>query len=32
MIEKELEVKLFDWFDDHWYKIRYMDKTKVELR
>jgi len=31
-MEKEiLQVKQIEWFDDHFYKIRYVNEAKVEL-
>ena len=26
----EIDVKMIDWFDDHWYKIHYTDTNKVD--
>ena len=31
MKKQTLEVKMIDWFDDHWYRIRYLDERKVEI-
>ena len=31
MKTKTLEVKQIDWFDDHWYKIRYLDDRRIEV-
>ena len=28
---KPIDVKLFPWFDDRWYKVRYINKAKQEV-
>lgn len=30
-LNKKIEVKQIDWFDDHFYKIRYENEAKVEI-
>jgi hypothetical protein len=30
-MNKPLDVKMIDWFDDHWYRVRYLDEAKVEV-
>jgi hypothetical protein len=29
--EKEIEIKQIDWFDSHWYKVRYENEAKNEV-
>jgi hypothetical protein len=29
--KKTIDVKLFSWFDDRWYKVRYINEMKVEV-
>jgi hypothetical protein len=31
MKKKTLEVKMIDWFDDHWYRIRYLNEQRIEV-
>ena len=31
MKKKTLEVKMIDWFDDHWYRIRYLNEERLEI-
>jgi hypothetical protein len=31
MKKKTLEVKMIDWFDDHWYRVRYMNEARIEV-
>jgi hypothetical protein len=31
MEKTPIEVKQIDWFDDHWYRIRYLNEAKVEV-
>jgi len=31
MKKKTLEVKMIDWFDDHWYRIRYLNEERLEV-
>jgi len=28
---KAIDVKLVEWFDDHWYKVRYINEAKQEV-
>lgn len=30
MKKELLDVRMIDWWDDHWYKIRYLDEAKIE--
>ncbi len=30
MKKKAIDVKQIDWFDDHWYKVRYLNEQKME--
>jgi hypothetical protein len=31
MKKKTLDVRMIDWFDDHWYRVRFMDERKIEI-
>ena len=30
-MNKPLDVKMIDWFDDHWYRVRYLNEAKQEV-